>query len=91
MPRVEIARRFIKAFRRLSPPIQKAAEKALVTLIERPESKGLNLEPLTGMKGFYSIRVNLNYRILLQRREDDDGEFFSAEDVDTHDIYARKG
>ncbi len=73
----------------MTPPLQAAVRKALTTLIENPASRGLNLEALSGRPGFYSIRVNRNYRALLQKKVDSDGEYFSVEDVDTHDIYKR--
>ncbi len=89
MPRIEVVPRFKKAYRRLTPPLQAAAVKALSTFIENPGNRGLNLEALAGRPGFYSIRVNRNYRILLQKKKDSVGEFYSVEDVDTHDIYKR--
>ncbi|MEP7009786.1 MAG: hypothetical protein ABJC13_05635 [Acidobacteriota bacterium] len=89
MPRIKVVPRFKKAYKRLPPPVQAAAQKALRTLIDNPRNRGLNLEALSGRPGSYSIRVNRNYRILLQRKEDQEGEFFSVEDVDTHDIYNR--
>ncbi len=38
----------------------------------------------------FSIRANLNCRILLQKTKDADGELYVAEDVGPHEIYRRK-
>jgi len=41
------------------------------------------------MPGFYSIRVNLTFRILLRRLEDDKGQYWLLVELDTHRIYRR--
>lgn len=87
MPRVEITPRFGKSLARLHPDVREAARRALVKLLENPESKGLNLELLSGQ--MYSIRVNRNFRILLQRRRDEAGIYYAAVDIGSHDIYRR--
>jgi len=87
MPRVEITPRFGKSFARLHPEVREAAERALSKLFENPESRGLNLERISGE--IYSIRVNRNFRILLRKKQDDSGPYFIAEDIGSHNIYRR--
>ncbi|HVF58322.1 MAG TPA: hypothetical protein VNJ70_00690 [Thermoanaerobaculia bacterium] len=90
MRRVELTPRFERSFKRLSPHVQTAARKALRNLIEQPHAKSLNLEPVVGRPGFFTIRATLAFRVLLRREEDEDGVCYHAEDVDTHRIYRRK-
>lgn len=40
--------------------------------------------------GYFSIRVNDNFRILLRREEDVEGVYYVAADVANHDIYRRR-
>ena len=87
MPQVELTHRFKKAFARLHPDIREAAERALQKLLENPESRGLNLEPIQGER--YSIRVNRGFRILLRKRQEGSEICYTAEDVGSHDIYRR--
>lgn len=87
MPRVELTPRFEKSFARLHPDLREAAAKALQKLLENPESRGLNLEPIQGE--MYSIRVNRGFRILLRKRQDGSEIRYVAEDVGSHDIYRR--
>jgi hypothetical protein len=57
--------------------------------LQNPESHSINLESLTGLPGFYSIRVNRSFRILLRRLEDDKGRYWLVVELDTHRIYQR--
>ncbi len=88
--RVSISQRYLKSARRLSPSVQKQATRALQKFIENPGRPGLHFEAIEGRAGFFSIRANLNFRILLQKAKDADGELYIAEDVGPHDIYRRK-
>jgi mRNA-degrading endonuclease RelE of RelBE toxin-antitoxin system len=87
MPRLELSSRFEKSFARLHPDLRKAAARALQKLLENPESRGLNPEPIEGE--MYSIRVNRGFRILLSKRQDGAEVCYVAEDVGSHDIYRR--
>jgi len=87
MPRVELTPRFQRSFARLHPDLREAAARALQKLLDNPESRGLNLEPIAGE--MYSIRVNRSFRILLRKRQDASEVYYSAEDVGSHDIYRR--
>jgi len=37
------------------------------------------------LAGFFTIRVNRNFRIMLEQREDEDGPYFLIVDVASHD------
>lgn len=69
MPRIRWSRTFEKSFRKLPTQIQDAAFRAVRTLLEDPTRPSLNLEKLRGTD-YWSIRVNLAYRILLRLEPD---------------------
>ena len=87
--RVKLSDRFLRSYKKLDPQIQARAKKALRKLIENPRLRSLHFESLRGVGDLYSIRVNDNFRILLQLLEDKDGKYFLALDVANHDIYDR--
>jgi mRNA-degrading endonuclease RelE of RelBE toxin-antitoxin system len=87
--RVKISDRFLRSYKKLDGTLQARAKKALRKLVENPQLRSLNFEALRGMEGIYSIRVNDNFRILLQLLEDKEGKYFLALDVANHDIYDR--
>ena len=89
MPRVRIARGYVRARRRLPTRIQEASDRALERFVEDPNRPGLNFERLQGWADHYSIRVTRADRILLRREMDEDGEVFVAVDVGTHRVYRR--
>lgn len=88
MPRVRWSRTFEKSFRRLPAQIQDATFRAVRNLLEDPSRPSLNLEKLRGTE-YWSIRVNLGYRILLRPEPDLEGDVFRLMDVGPHDIYRR--
>jgi len=90
MPRVRIDPGFVRALSRRNPEIQVRAEKALVRFQENPQAHGLNFERVKSMGDYYSIRINLQFRILLRRERDDEGELFAAVDMGTHQVYRRR-
>lgn len=87
--RVKLSDRYSHSLRKLDGRLRKRANKALEDLVATPQKKSLNLEALKGVDGVYSIRVNDNFRILLQLLEDKEGKYFLALDVANHDIYSR--
>jgi mRNA-degrading endonuclease RelE of RelBE toxin-antitoxin system len=87
--RVKISDRFLRSYKKLDGQLQDRAKKALRKLVQNPRQRSLNFELLRGMEGVYSIRVNDNFRILLQLLEDKEGKYFLALDVANHDIYDR--
>jgi mRNA-degrading endonuclease RelE of RelBE toxin-antitoxin system len=88
MARVRWSRTFEKSFRKLPAQIQDGAFRAVRNLLEDSARPSLNLERLRGT-AYWSIRVNLGYRILLQRESDPEGDVFRLMDVGPHDIYRR--
>lgn len=61
-----------------------------MNFLRDPGHPGLNFELLKGSKGIWSIRVNDNFRILLNEREDQEGTFFLATHLAKHDVYKRR-
>jgi plasmid maintenance system killer protein len=57
-------------------------------LLEDPARPSLNLEKLRGTE-YWSIRVNLGYRILLRAESDLEGDAFRLMDIGPHDVYRR--
>jgi len=88
MARVRWSRTFEKSFRKLPAQIQDGSFRAVRNLLEDPARPSLNLERLRGTD-YWSIRVNLGYRILLQRESGPEGDVFRLIDVGPHDIYRR--
>jgi mRNA-degrading endonuclease RelE of RelBE toxin-antitoxin system len=86
MTSVRPTTRFENAFKGLSHEVQKAVMKALLKLIDNPSHPGLNLESLRGAPGYYSIRANRGFRIILLQA---DPTTFDLIDVGPHDIYRR--
>jgi|KBSMisStaDraftv2_1062788.scaffolds.fasta_scaffold2699737_2 mRNA-degrading endonuclease RelE of RelBE toxin-antitoxin system len=88
MPRVRWSRTFEKSFRKLPAQIQDAAFRAVQNFLEAPERRSLNFEKLRGTD-YWSIRVNLGYRILLRSEPDPEGYVFRLMDIGPHDVYRR--
>jgi plasmid maintenance system killer protein len=87
--RVKLSSQFESRFKR-HPDLRDAIKKALTALVDTPERKSLNLEPLTGRPGFWSIRINNHFRILLHKLEDETGVYFLAVDFGNHETYRKK-
>lgn len=87
MPRVRVDPGYLRARKRLSSRLAERADAALVRFLENSASPGLNFEALRNWPGYFSIRVNRNFRILLRREQDAAGEVFAAVDVASHDVY----
>lgn len=75
--------------RKLDRELRDDAEAALKKFTEGNLSRGLNFERLRGHDRLYSIRINMNYRIILIQT--DDAETFEIHDIGPHDIYRRLG
>lgn len=86
---VRLDEAFAEAYRKLPRDIQKATDKALLKLQENPPRPSLNLERIKGTEAYWSIRVNLAYRILLRLELDGSTEVFAAVDIGPHDSYRR--
>lgn len=87
--RVRIADSYKRSVRRIPKHIQTKATRALVRFQDNPRHPGLNFEKLSEFDDTYSIRVDRQYRILLIRETDEEGELFSAVDIGTHRVYRR--
>jgi plasmid maintenance system killer protein len=83
-----LGKRYLQTLRKHRDLIRQV-KKATRLLLTQPDSNSLNFEKLSGMPGFYSIRVNLAFRILLQRLNDEKGPYWLLVELDTHRIYQR--
>lgn len=87
MIRTRWERSFQKALLKLPADLQQAALDALEKLLEEPPRPSLRLEKLRGTSGYWSIRVNRGWRILLRLEESAEGKVYVALDVGPHDVY----
>lgn len=92
MVRVRIDPGFERWIRDRKQPesLRRKAIETLEKFMENPKRTGLNFEPLTGRPGYFSLRINKGYRILLRKEEDADGELFAVTAAGPHDIYRRR-
>ena len=90
MRRVRVNPGYVRAVRKLDRGVAKRANAALVKFQADPNRPGLNFEPVTGAPGYFTIRVNRNFRILLRRERDAAGELYAAVDVARHDEAYRR-
>ena len=90
MVRLRVDPGYERALDRLPKAIRQRSNAALLKFLENPRSPGLNFEKLRDRADYYSIRVNLQYRILLRLEADREGELFAVVDVGTHQVYRRR-
>lgn len=87
--RVEInKKRFAKAYKKLDLATKRQTDKAIKNFVKNPLSSSLNFELIR--TPFYTIRVNKKYRIIVIKKKDEIGDFYSIDDVDNHDSTYRK-
>ena len=84
---VEPSPRFKKSFKKLSRTIQEGVMRALTKFLRDPYAVGLNFEAVTNRAGYFTIRVNRNFRVLLRATEQE--TCFVVVDVHNHDIYCQ--
>nr|VFK79179.1 MAG: Plasmid maintenance system killer protein [Candidatus Kentron sp. SD] len=85
MVRVDYDKGFFKSVRkRLPPGLHAKLKNTLADLMGDPSHPGLNLEAIVSRDGYYSIRVNRQWRVLLRREGEN---HFTAIEVGSHAIY----
>jgi plasmid maintenance system killer protein len=77
--------RFNKSRAKIGEPIASRVIKTLKKFHQSPESPGLNFEAYKGRPGFFTIRINRNFRILLKEEQDKDGTYYLIVEVGNHD------
>jgi hypothetical protein len=83
--RVSTPNSFSKSLKRLKNPSKQEATIAALTLfMQSPHSPKLNFEGLRGRRGFFSIRVDYETRVLL--REVEKNVHYEAVAVGNHDL-----
>ena len=77
--------RFRKSLGKLGEPLASRALKALTKFHSAPKSPGLNFEAFKNRPGYFTIRVDRNFRILLKAETDKKGPYFLLVDIADHD------
>jgi mRNA-degrading endonuclease RelE of RelBE toxin-antitoxin system len=83
--RTKPSARFRKSLAKLGEPLASRAFKALKKFHSAPTSPGLNFEAFKNRPGFFTIRVDRNFRILLKQDTDEEGPYFLLVDIADHD------
>jgi hypothetical protein len=87
--RTKPSARFLKSLAKIGQPIASRAAKALEKFHRSPDTPGLNFEAFKNRPGFFTIRVDRNFRILLKAETDEDGPYFLLADIADHqDTYS---
>nr|VFJ78472.1 MAG: Plasmid maintenance system killer protein [Candidatus Kentron sp. FW] len=82
---VDYDKGFFKSVRkRLPRSLYPQLESTLADMMRDPQHPGLNLETIVSRNGYYSIRVNRQWRILLRREGE---KHFTAIEVGSHAVY----
>ena len=90
MARLSLSESFLEAYRVLPERYRRRTRRVLDVFQSNPRHPSLHFEKLSGHEDRHTIRLDQSYRVLPRREEDEEGEFFLAVDVGTHDrIYKR--
>ena len=76
-------RNYLDHLNRMPVEIQRRANNLLLKFMDNQSAAGLNFEKLKGGSGFYSLRVQDNYRVILRKADDSKQPIFVY--IDTHD------
>lgn len=88
MVQVDFDKGFFKSVKkRLPHDMQAKVADTLATFMREPTHPGLNLEPIINRSGYYSIRINRQWRMLLRKEAEN---HFTAIEVGTHAIYRKR-
>lgn len=66
----ELSRKFVRAYDRLTPEVQKRVDRALRLLDENWRHPGLRAKRLSGHRDIFYARVDRDHRITYERRGD---------------------
>lgn len=83
--RTKPSQRYVKSLKKAGEPISSRAAKTVAKFQSNPDLPGLNFEPVKTRPGYFTIRVGLNYRILLKEACDTNGTYYLLADIDDHD------
>ncbi|HEX4963679.1 MAG TPA: hypothetical protein VF173_22830 [Thermoanaerobaculia bacterium] len=83
--RIKPSARFRKSLAKLGEPLASRALKALKKFHVASTSPGLNFEAFKNRPGFFTIRVDRNFRILLKAETDKEGPYYLLVDIADHD------
>ncbi|MEO6192403.1 MAG: hypothetical protein ABIS20_05295 [Thermoanaerobaculia bacterium] len=87
--RTKPSAQFRKSLGKLGEPMASRALKALKKFHDAPTIPGLNFEAFKNRPGFFTIRVDRNFRILLKAETDSEGPYFLLVDIADHqDTYS---
>ena len=77
----ELSKRFVRAYDRLPPQVQKRVERALRLLNENWRHPGLRARRLSGQRNIFYARVDRDHRLTYERR----GDVLVLRNVGLHD------
>ena len=80
---IALDRNYLDQLSRMPAEIQRRANNMLLKFMDNQASRGLNLEKLKGGSGFYSLRVQDDYRVILKKADANKQPIFVY--IDTHD------
>jgi hypothetical protein len=83
--RIKPSQRYVKSLQKIGKPLSTRAERAVEKFRSNPDLPGLNFEPYKGKPGYFTIRVERNYRILLKEEQDKEGPYYLLVDIAEHD------
>jgi plasmid maintenance system killer protein len=82
-------RKLDRLLRKLDPSLRRDVIATLDRFANDSANPGLNFEKLQGQHDLYSLRINRNFRIILQRTAEKDT--FEVWRIGPHDIYRSLG
>jgi hypothetical protein len=78
-----------RAAKRLTINDRMRAKRYLERLSDDPPPGNLNFKPMEGHETLWECRAGGQYRFILRRTSDADGDLFIVEDIGPHDIYKK--
>ena len=78
---LELSKRFVRAYDRLSPEMQKRVKRAMHLLDENWQHPSLRAKRLSGHRDIFYARVDRNHRMTYERR----GDLLILRNVGPHD------
>jgi mRNA-degrading endonuclease RelE of RelBE toxin-antitoxin system len=88
MPRYRFGEKLEKRAKKISPNNWKRAQRFLRRLEQNPPDHSLNFKPMEGHnRELWEMKAGGQFRFILRRVRDEEGDLFIVEDVGPHAIY----